>query len=138
MSWEPEIEDARRLRIKANYSGYKSKTSLIERHGATAGYSSGEDVKSIVLDKPKTPWSVYTIADGMALQINAMPELLHVPLVLRRNAPAFSGHDFTLEFTGINSFRGNLEWFDGQHTIRYIFVEGLILALELTNSVHLR
>ena len=128
------LKQISRLRITALYGNYESKALLIENPLSRTDYYPKEDVPIVVLSESMTPSSLYTVGGNRALQINAMPQIEQVPVVLRLNNTNNYGATFKLTFTGSNSFDGTLLLLDVMTNKTYTITEGTELLLDVPND----
>ncbi|MDD3480387.1 MAG: T9SS type A sorting domain-containing protein [Paludibacteraceae bacterium] len=99
------------LRIDAVRNGVKSRAIIAQNNEASRAYVMGEDAELLMLDVTMTPAAIYSVADNMALSINAVSDIDMIPLAFRVVDKSKAKH-ISLQFNGVNSFNETLYLYD--------------------------
>jgi len=120
--------------IKAETERFTSTALLLEDADASDAYSQEEDAEVFLLDRSKTPFAIYTVADNKALAINRISDLDVVPLGFyaqnenESEEVSFTGNDAYLsEWDLVDNTTGNRETlYDGFTTTLSMNEDGVI------------
>ena len=125
------------MQIKADAYGYTSTALVISDPLASATAIDGEDADVLLMDKAKTPFTIYTAASGRALAINrtcpctkeAIPIAFYSPYTIEAVELSFHGHPAYVE-----------EWdlFDSKTKKRTPLTSGYSVSLQLATDGSVR
>jgi hypothetical protein len=125
------------LRIDAVRNGVKSHAIIAQNNEASRSYVMGEDAELLMLDLTMTPAAIYSVADNMALSINAVSDIDMIPLAFRV-ADKSKAQRVTLQFNGVNSFKETLYLYDAYTGNSTQIKEGELFDLEAPLADELR
>ncbi len=96
------------LRITTHKDTYSSEAVVAFSNQSDNGYVLGEDTRRMLVSDLQVSPSVFTIADGMYLDINRMKEVAgSIPIGIMTSNKGFT----QLRITGFNSISGSYDWF---------------------------
>lgn len=121
--------------IAAETASFSSTALLVESELASDEALQGEDAEAFLLDQAKTPFAVYTVADGKALAINRIADQTIVPLGFFAQKTVLSEE---LSFSGADSYLAEWDLVDNQTGIREPLSDGFTTTLSMNNAGTIR
>lgn len=134
---DDQVTEGGILRIDAVRNGVKSRAIIAQNNEASRAYVMGEDAELLMLDVTMTPTAIYSVADNMALSINAVSDIDMIPLAFRVADQSKAQH-VTLQFNGVNSFNETLYLYDAYTGNSTQINEGASFDLEAPLADELR
>jgi len=116
--------------IEASALDFTATAAVFENEDASND-AAEEDVELFMLDKSKTPFSIFTIAGEKALAINMIDDATIVPLAMYSEKEVESEE---LTFTGDDSYLGEWDLVDQQSDLREALYDGMSITLMMPTT----
>lgn len=117
--------------IAAETEAFHSTALLMEREDASNEALETEDADVFLLDKAKTPFAIYTVADEKALAINQIADQTIVPLGFYAQKQVLSEQ---VTFSGDDRYLAEWDLIDNQTGSRETLYSGFATTLSMNNQ----